>query len=113
VKLTVKIVNNELLVSVADSGVGIEDTRAIFAAYNQEGGLESQSQGTGLGLSIVETLCKKLNIGLTLTSSVNAGTRFTLNMGKIHEFKSPKPENQQISHSAKVMKLTLLSQKHC
>ncbi len=102
VKLTVKIVNNELLVSVADSGVGIEDTRAIFAAYNQEGGLESKSQGTGLGLSIVETLCKKLNIGLTLTSSVNAGTRFTLNMGKIHEFESPKPENEQISHSAKV-----------
>lgn len=83
VSLKIEILQGKLILSVQDSGIGIQDTSTIFDPYKQEGTRESKSMGTGLGLSIVKALCEKLNIRLELNSKPDAGTTFTFHLGKV------------------------------
>jgi two-component system sensor histidine kinase BarA len=80
---------NELVLKVTDTGVGIgeEDQVAIFEKFRQgksvlTGGdaMTREYSGTGLGLSIVKELCKLLGGEISLESELGKGSIFTVRL---------------------------------
>jgi two-component system, NarL family, sensor histidine kinase BarA len=80
---------NDLLLKVADTGVGIaeEDQVAIFEKFRQGktvlgGGnaMTREYSGTGLGLSIVKELCKLLGGEIWLESELGKGSTFIVRL---------------------------------
>ncbi len=75
---------DQLVISVADTGVGIpeEDREIIFEKFRQsanlagEGNLTREYSGTGLGLSIVKELCVLLGGEVTFDSVLGKGSTF-------------------------------------
>ena len=91
VTVEVKNINQHVYIVVEDTGRGIEDTDAIFYAYEQEGSDDAKAEGTGLGLAIVKSLCTQLNISLTCHSVLGKGSRFELDMGEQTSPSAPLP----------------------
>ncbi len=80
---------DELLLMIADTGVGIaeEDQVAIFEKFRQGQSVMTQGDaitreysGTGLGLSIVKELCKLLGGEVSLESQIGRGSTFTVRL---------------------------------
>ncbi|NQT39764.1 MAG: HAMP domain-containing protein [Planctomycetes bacterium] len=79
----------ELVVTVADTGVGIaeEDRQTIFEMFRQGrtavpsgDTMTREHSGTGLGLSIVMELCKLLSGSVSLESELGKGSLFTVRL---------------------------------
>jgi two-component system sensor histidine kinase BarA len=71
----------ELMLTIEDSGIGIsrEDQRKLFAAFSQvDDALSRSYQGTGLGLVICQELVKLMRGELSLQSSPQSGSIFTV-----------------------------------
>jgi signal transduction histidine kinase len=95
-----------LLLSVADTGIGIAeaDQTSIFEKFRQGGAVLSggdamtrEHSGTGLGLSIVKELCKLLGGEVYLQSQLGKGSTFTVELpfsrADHPQFDSPLDEN--------------------
>jgi two-component system, NarL family, sensor histidine kinase BarA len=95
-----------LLLSVADTGIGIAeaDQTSIFEKFRQGGAALSggdamtrEHSGTGLGLSIVKELCKLLGGEVYLQSQLGKGSTFTVELpfsrADHPRFDSPLDEN--------------------
>ncbi|TLX74054.1 response regulator [Labilibacter sediminis] len=73
--------NKNLIVSVADSGIGIEENQleSIFDDFKQREQLDSRSyEGTGLGLSISKRLTALMGGTIKVESVVGEGSIFTV-----------------------------------
>jgi signal transduction histidine kinase len=78
--------NDQLMIEVADTGVGISeaDQQIIFEKFRQgmaavgPDTLTREVSGTGLGLSIVKELCILLGGNITLRSEIGEGSTFTV-----------------------------------
>jgi CheY-like chemotaxis protein len=80
VSLTVNREQELLLVSVADTGIGIgvEDQERIFQAFTQvDGSYARRYQGTGLGLALVKKFIEMHGGQVRVTSTINVGSTFT------------------------------------
>lgn len=76
--------SDQVQIRIADTGVGIERSRFkdIFVEFQRctqgQDDLDRSSAGMGLGLAIVERMMHTLNHSLTLNSTVNRGSCFSL-----------------------------------
>lgn len=86
--------NGDIKVDIIDKGIGIpeEDIDKIFNRfYRVDKARARKSGGSGLGLSIAEELAKLNNVLLSVESTFNEGTTFTL---KFEHGKEREDENQ-------------------
>ena len=83
--IEVKSDNDNVYISIEDSGIGIakEDLPYIFDRfYRGEKSRSRESGGAGLGLSIAYELSKKIYAKLSVESEENKGTKFTIILKK-------------------------------
>lgn len=57
------------LITIQDSGVGIQDTEKVFKRFYRE-----SDRGLGIGLHIVDTLSKKIGLHVSIQSTLAEGT---------------------------------------
>lgn len=78
-----KVEDDQLLLSVADSGIGMteEQQAKVFQAFVQADSKTSVNYGgTGLGLAIVSNFCDMLGGNIELTSTPGEGSRFDVSL---------------------------------
>lgn len=83
IKVNCSIQNNEVLISIEDTGMGIskEDLPHIFDRfYRADKSRTKQTGGTGLGLSIAKWIIFKHNGRITVESRVNVGTKINITL---------------------------------
>jgi signal transduction histidine kinase/DNA-binding response OmpR family regulator/CHASE3 domain sensor protein len=98
--------NNSIKISVSDTGIGISDDklRSIFEAFQQADGSTSRIYGgTGLGLSISKELVHMLGGEISVKSSINEGSTFSLIIPNMDKDTNQDKENlKQIGNSKKL-----------
>lgn len=79
VLLSIKEQNDELIIAVKDSGIGIpkDEQRQLFERFYRASNAKTfNTQGTGLGLYIAAIIAKKIGVRLTFESTVGKGSIF-------------------------------------
>lgn len=74
----VHIIYEEKKLKIIDSGKGIKKPKYIFDRFYKE-----QDRGLGIGLHIVKKLCDEIGLNIRVTSVLNEGTQFTLDVSKL------------------------------
>jgi len=82
VKIIAKTVNNEVFISISDTGSGIEadDQHLVFLPFRQTKAGLRQGGGTGLGMPIAKNLIDSHNGRLWLESTLGQGTTFYISL---------------------------------
>lgn len=77
-------IKDKIYITIRDSGIGIakEDQEKIFNRFYRVDSSRSETKGYGLGLSIVQTIIKKHNGHLQLSSELGKGSVFTVILSK-------------------------------
>ena len=80
VSVSAHLVNNELVVKVSDSGMGIpkDDLNKIFGRFYRVHRPGKQIPGTGLGLAIVKEIAMRHDGRIDVESQVEKGSTFTV-----------------------------------
>ena len=80
VSVSAKLVSNELVVKVSDTGMGIpkDDLNKIFGRFYRVHRPGKQIQGTGLGLAIVKEIALRHDGRIDVESEVEKGSTFTV-----------------------------------
>ncbi len=85
ISIVVKDQNKNLLISVIDSGIGIEEKhhgRLFERFYRVDSSRNRKEGGNGLGLAIVKHIIQTHNGEILIKSEVYKGTTFTINLPK-------------------------------
>lgn len=86
IRMIAKSINNELEISVIDTGIGIkkEDIPKLFAAFVRlDSTLTAKTSGTGLGLYFTQKLVKEVLMGsINVESEYGKGSVFSLRIPK-------------------------------
>lgn len=93
ISLTYDLLANELVFSVKDSGVGIEQKNLtkIFDSFTQEDSSTTRKfGGTGLGLSISQSLINAMGGCITVESELKEGSKFSFRLPIVEEDIEPK-----------------------
>ena len=79
-------VNNQIVVQVIDSGIGMSDDykARMFVPFSQEEeGYSRRFEGNGLGLALVKKFCDLNKISIDIQSKKNYGTKVTLLLDEV------------------------------
>lgn len=79
IKVDIKSIKNEIIVSIKDSGIGIPKDKLdiIFDRFGQvDGSLNRKCEGSGIGLSLVKNLIEMHGGKINVRSEVNKGSEF-------------------------------------
>ncbi len=74
---------DELLISVRDTGIGIDPAaiEGLFADYNQaNASISKEFGGTGLGLALSRKFCQLMGASITVESELGLGSTFTVRL---------------------------------
>jgi len=99
VKLFIKAVNDNLLFSIEDTGIGIDKDKQsiVFERFRQANeNIDRTYGGSGLGLSISKSLAMMLDGDITLHSEKEKGSVFTFQL-KIEQEENTKQQNNKNS----------------
>jgi len=101
VTLGVELCDDELLLSVRDTGCGISlrDQASIFGAFHPMDP-KVRGAGAGIGLTIARRLCDLMGARLTLSSEVGVGSTFTLALPVRPEPAGDDPSDWSVMESA-------------
>ncbi|CZF78881.1 Sensory/regulatory protein RpfC [Grimontia celer] len=83
VKVSMRVLNGRLKLSVQDTGIGInaERKKDVFQPFTQaDGSITRQYGGTGLGLSICKKLVSMMNGSIDFESELGVGTTFYIDI---------------------------------
>ncbi len=82
ITLRTQYLEGQLILEVLDTGIGIPASMLdkIFEPFQQAGKAEQKSQGTGLGLSISRKWAEMMKGHITVTSTLDEGSGFTLTL---------------------------------
>ena len=86
VKFEVIIRQDDLVISVEDTGIGIsdEDKNIIFEEFRQaDANLNRKFSGTGLGLAICKRYCDLLNADINVESEEGIGSKFMVSLSNV------------------------------
>ncbi|KQV10401.1 histidine kinase [Rhizobium sp. Root1203] len=88
--IRVSLEDDDLLITVTDTGAGMtdEEQSRIFGEFEQGGGMVEKSGGTGLGLAISARIMREFGGTLTVASEKGAGSEFSIRFGIEHEERS-------------------------
>ena len=93
--------------TISDTGIGIseEEQHNLFTAFNQADiSITRRYGGSGLGLVICKKLCEKMHGRISLSSKVNKGSTFTVNL-KLDKLLAYEIEKKQHRASSKIKAL--------
>ncbi|HCH70694.1 MAG TPA: hybrid sensor histidine kinase/response regulator [Colwellia sp.] len=83
VTLDIAIINNTLLFTVTDTGIGMDEEQQakIFNSFTQaDNSINRRFSGSGLGLFLSEQLAKMMLGQITVTSEINQGSTFVFKL---------------------------------
>ncbi len=84
IELTLSVKDNQLLITVADTGIGISQEMLpyIFERFIQDEDvfIKKKESGMGLGLSIVKSYVKLMGGDISVHSEIEKGTTFIINL---------------------------------
>lgn len=81
IKVTVLCVNQNVIIEVKDSGIGIPEDRlnTVFEPFRQASeGIGRTFEGTGLGLTLVKKYCDFMGGSISVESKLNEGSLFRI-----------------------------------
>ncbi|MCR4793068.1 MAG: response regulator [Lachnospiraceae bacterium] len=93
----------ELLISVADTGIGIreQDYEKIFESFSQIDSKRNRSvDGTGLGLAITQRLIKLMNGTIEVESEYGVGSTFSISIPQEISAKAPETPSEESAKEA-------------
>jgi len=93
-KFTSRVNNDQVIVQVTDSGIGI-DRETLPKIFDPFFTTKEKTKGTGLGLSIVYGIVKQIGGTIDVKSEVGSGTEFILSFPSCTE-KRRKPVHQTV-----------------
>jgi len=114
IEISCNIKNNDLVVSVNDTGIGIpkDKQEIIFERFRQvEEKLSRRYEGSGLGLSLVKDIVSLLNGKVWVESEVGKGSTFYVSFPIVkedEEHQKEKPDKKSFSENFKNDKFTVL-----
>jgi len=100
IKLTVKRIEGKsnkqkIKIEIEDSGIGIEkeNLSSIFLAFTQH---NENGEGSGLGLHIVSKLTSLMGGSINVESTINEGSKFTVELKIKHEQETTEDSSKKI-----------------
>ncbi|USD66896.1 ATP-binding protein [Vibrio sp. SCSIO 43136] len=101
--------DEQLVVTISDTGQGIADTESLFQPFTQaDRSVNRQHEGTGLGLAICDRLVSLMEGQIVLDTQVGKGTTFTIHLPLSIGSKIVDLPNQQSSDNIELSELKVL-----
>jgi CheY-like chemotaxis protein/anti-sigma regulatory factor (Ser/Thr protein kinase) len=88
-------------IAVEDTGAGIPEDKLklLFTPFERLGAEQSGVEGTGLGLALVKGLVEAMSGSLSVDSTVDRGSRFTVNLPAAEPVKATPDETPPTPHN--------------
>ncbi|WP_104036771.1 ATP-binding protein [Vibrio jasicida] len=111
VNVTVEEQNNELKVSVMDSGIGIPKAKLnhLFTAFHQgDGSITRRFGGTGLGLAITKHLVEMMRGSISVNSKENVGSHFSIRIPVLTRNNQERPVKIEANRPSKALNILIV-----
>ncbi|USD51388.1 response regulator [Vibrio sp. SCSIO 43153] len=103
--------DSELVISVADTGIGIPKAKIgnLFTAFNQgDSSITRRFGGTGLGLAITKHLVEMMRGTISVKSEENVGSHFEIKIPVLTRNNQDRPVKIEPNHPSKAMNLLVV-----